>query len=174
MKNIQIKEHLNYRDFLEVSFPQVVKPIYKKRLFIINMAFGILFILASIYLFTATLNNGIKLGAMHYFYLFFAVLFPFLAFYLVRREKKFYHKLVDQINALNTIYTFENNHIKVSNKEQNLVYSYDEIDHIEELPKWLIFMFKNSDRLAIYKPNISKEDLEVLQHQFIKKQLLQN
>jgi len=167
MKTIQIKERLNHQDFLEASFPQVVKPLYKKRLFIINMAFGILFIVASIYLFFATFKNGIKLGTMHYFYLFFALLFPFLAFYLVRREKKFYHNLVDQINALNTVYTFENHKIKVTNKEQNLVYDFDEVDQVEELPKWLIFVFKNNDRLAIYKPNISEEDLGSLQKMFL-------
>jgi len=159
MKTIQIKEQLNTHDFLEASFPQAVKPLYKKRLFIINMAFGILFILASIYLFLETFKNGIKLGAMHYFYLFFALLFPFLAFYLIRREKKFYHNLVDQINDLNTVYTFENHKIKVSNKEQNLVYKFDEVDQVQELPKWLIFVFKNGERLAIYKPNATEEQI---------------
>jgi len=169
MKSIQIKEHLNHHDFLEASFPQAVKPLYKKRLFIINMAFGILFIFASVYLFYATIKNGIKLGAMHYFYLFFALLFPFLAFYLVRREKKFYHNLVDQINALNTVYTFENHKIKVTNKEQDLVYNFDEVDHVQELPKWLIIIFKNGERLAIYKPNATEEQIREIAGFFDKK-----
>ena len=167
MKTIQIKEHLNHYDFLKASFPQAVKPFYKKRLFIINMAFGLLFILASIYLFFETFKNDVKLGYMHYFYLFFAILFPFLAFYLIRREKKFYHDLVDQINALNTVYTFNNKEIQVNNKEQNLVYDFNEINQVQELPKWLIFKFKNDERLAIYKPNITKNDLEILRQEFL-------
>jgi len=166
MKEIQVKEHLDPYDFLEMSFPQVVKPFYKKRLFIINMAFGVLFILASLYLFYETLKNGIKLGSMHYFYLFFAVLFPFLAFYLVRREKKFYDNLVKQINDLQTVYTLTDNHIKVDNKEQHLTYTIDEIKDITELPKWLIFEFGNDERLAIYKPNVQQEDLTTLRNIF--------
>ena len=166
MKNIQIKEHLDSKDFLEASFPEVAKPIYKKRLFIINMAFGLLFIVASIYLFYETYKTGIKFGNMHYFYLFFTILFPFLAYYLVRKEKNFYKKLVDQINDLNTIYTFTDNQITIKNKAQNLVYKVNQIKNIDNRPKWLVFEFKNNERLAIYKPNIAPADLKQLQQTF--------
>ncbi len=166
MKEIVVKEHLDTVDFLKAGFPDVMKPLYKKRLFVINMAFGVLFVLASIYLFFETFKNGIKLGSMHYFYLFFAILFPFLAFYLNRREKKFYYDLVDKINALHTQYIFTNDTIKVKNKQAELVYPNDEIENIEEEPKWLIFEFKNDERIAIYKPNISQEDLQNLRQKF--------
>ncbi len=166
MQPIQVKEHLDYHDFLEAGFPQAIKPIYKKRLFIINMAFGILFILASFYLFYETYKNGIKFGSMHYFYLFFAVLFPFLAFYMVRKEQKFYTNLVDRINQLETVYTFTDDTISVINKEQNLVYKTDELKNVTELPKWLIFEFNDDSRLAVYKPNISPQDMDILIQKF--------
>jgi len=166
MKKIEIKEHINHQDFLEASFPDVVKPIYKKRLFIINMAFGILFIFATIFLFVQTYKSGLGIETMHYFYLVFALLFPFLAFYLHKREKKFYNKLVDSLNDLETVYTFTDDTVKVKNKQAKLVYKLNEIDNVKELPKWLIFEFKNNERIAIYKPNINREDLHVLLEKF--------
>ena len=171
MTDIRIKEHLEYEDFLKNAFPDVVKPIYKKRLFIINMAFGVLFILATIYLFTQSIQNGIAFKTMHYFYLFFALLFPFLAFYLMRKEKKFYYDLVDKINALETEYIFSGDTIKVKSKQAELDYKVNEIKQVEDLPKWLIFIFKNDERIAIYKPNIPAEALKVLKEKFQKYRL---
>ncbi len=166
MQPIKVKEKLDYHDFLAAGFPEVVKPLYKKRLFIINMAFGILFILASIYLFFETYKNGVKLGSMHFFYLFFAFLFPFLAVYLVRKEKKFYTNLVDQINQLQTVYTFTDDTISVVNNEQNFSYPVSAIKQVIDMPKWLIFEFNDDTRLAIYKPNIAADDLAVLKEKF--------
>ncbi len=162
MKTIIIKEQLNHKDFLENAFPKINKPIYKKRLFIINMAFGILFMLATGYLFYQSLNNHIKFGSMHYFYLVFAILFPFLAFYLVHREKKYYHKLVDQINDLKTVYTITDTYLNVKNKEVDLNYPLKELKRFTDSPKWLIFEFNNDERVVIYKPNIAKEDLNTI------------
>ncbi len=166
MKTIEIKEQLNRDDFLESAFPQVVKPIYKKRLFIINMAFGILFVLATIYLFSQSLKNHIKFEGMHYFYLFFAVLFPVLAFYLVHREKKYYYGIIDKINALNTVYIINDNHLKVSNNEVQLTYPFDELKQVTDSPKWLIFEFGKDERVVIYKPNINEEDYKLLKEKF--------
>ncbi len=166
MKTIEIKEQLNPEDFLESAFPQVVKPVYKKRLFIINMAFGILFVLATIYLFLQSLKNHIKFESMHYFYLFFAVLFPVLAFYLVHREKKYYYGIVDKINALNTIYTINDNQIKISNNEMQLSYPLDELRQVTDSPKWLIFEFGENERVVIYKPNIDEGDFKLLKEKF--------
>ena len=168
MQNIRIKEHLDYNDFLKNAFPDVVKPIYKKRLFIINMAFGVLFIFATIYLFTQSIKNGIAFKTMHYFYLFFALLFPFLAFYLIRKEKKFYYGLVDKINDLQTEYIFNADTIKVKSKQAELLYQINEIEQVENLPKWLIFKFKNDERIAIYKPNIPDKELQLLMEKFQK------
>ena len=168
MTDIRIKEHLDYEDFLKNAFPDVVKPIYKKRLFIINMAFGVLFIFATIYLFTQSVKNGIGFETMHYFYLFFALLFPFLAFYLIRKEKKFYYGLVDRINDLETEYIINGNNIKVKSKQAELVYPVHEIKQVEDLPKWLIFKFQNDERIAIYKPNIPAENLKILKEEFQK------
>ena len=168
MTDIRIKEHLDYEDFLKNAFPDVVKPIYKKRLFIINMAFGVLFIFATIYLFTQSVKNGIAFKTMHYFYLFFALLFPFLAFYLIRKEKKFYYGLVDKINDLQTEYIFNADTIKVKSKQAELVYQINEIEQVENLPKWLIFKFQNDERIAIYKPNIPAEELNTLKEKFQK------
>lgn len=166
MKPIEITEHLNHQDFLEMAFPQVVKPFYKKRLFIINMAFGILFSLASIYLILESLRNHIKFGNMHYFYVFFAFLFIFLAFYLLHREKKYYQHLVDQINNLNTVYTITDKSVNAKNKDVDLTYPISELTDIQDLPKWLIFEFNETERLVIYKPNIQADDLEVMKQKF--------
>ena len=166
MTDIRIKEHLDYEDFLKTAFPDVVKPVYKKRLFIINMAFGGLFIFATIYLFSQSIKNGIGFKTMHYFYLFFALLFPFLAFYLIRKEKKFYYNLVDKINDLQTEYIITDNNIKVKSKQAELVYPVNEIKQVEDLPKWLIFIFQNGERIAIYKPNIPAGKLDVLKEKF--------
>ncbi len=166
MKEIHVKEHLDHKDFLQVAFPDVEKPIYKKRLFIINMAFGILFVFASIYLFTQSIKNGIAFETMHYFYLFFAILFPFLAFYLVYKEKKYYYGLVDKINASHTEYIFTDNAIKVKSNQAELRYPCNDIKEVDDLPKWLIFIFQNEERIAVYKPNIAAEDLETLIEKF--------
>ena len=166
MKEIHIKEHLNYEDFLETAFPDVVKPLYKKRLFIINMAFGVLFIFASIYLFSQSIKNHIGFETMHYFYLFFAILFPFLAIYLVRKEKKYYYGLVDKINNTHTEYIFTGKTLKVKNTQAELQYPYKEIKEVDDLPKWLIFIFQNDERIAIYKPNATPEDLKILTERF--------
>ena len=166
MKEIRVKEHLDYHDFLQTAFPDVVKPVYKKRLFIINMAFGILFIFATIYLFSQTIKNGFGFETMHYFYLFFAILFPFLAFYLIRKEKKYYYGLVDKINDTHTEYIFTDKVIKVKNSQAELQYPYKEIKEVDDLPKWLIFIFQNDERIAIYKPNATPEDLQILTERF--------
>ena len=166
MKEIRIKEHLDHKDFLETAFPDVVKPVYKKRLFIINMTFGLLFIGATVYLFYKSIKNGIEFTSMHYFYLFFALLFPFLAFYLVRKEKKYYYGLVDKINAAHTEYVFTDNAVIVKNEQAELRYPYNEIKEVDDLPKWLIFIFENDERIAIYKPNVAPEDLKILIDKF--------
>ncbi len=162
MKRIQIEEQLTYRDFMEANFPQVLKPFYKKRLFIVNMAFGILFSIATIYLYIQSFKNGIRFESIHYMYLFFAVLFTFLAFYLVKREHKLYSKIVADINDLHTIYTIDEQSIQVKNKKTELNYPLQNLKNFIELPKWLVFEFEPDERIAIYKPNISKEDLEAI------------
>ena len=150
-----IKEKLDTRDFLEANFPHVYAPIYKKRYFIINMAFGILFALATLYLYFLTFKNHIKFEATHYIYLLFSVLFIFLAFYLVKREKKLYGKAVDQINDLNTVYTIDKHQIKVDNKQVNLRYKTSDIKRIIEWPKWFVIEFNNNERINLYKPNMT-------------------
>jgi len=162
MNQIQIKENLDYTDFLEANFPQVLAPLYKKRLFIINIAFGLLFTIATIYLYIQSFKNGIRFESVHYMYLFFAVLFTFLAFYLVKREKKMYRKIVDEINGLKTVYIIDDQNIQVQNNQVNLTYHKKDLLQTTDLPKWLVFEFKNGERVVVYKPNISEKDLKVI------------
>ena len=157
--SIIIKEKLEYKDFMEANFPKVLKPFYTKRIFIMNMAFASLYIAASVYIFYESYKKGFTLELQHYGFAFFALLFIALPFYLHRREKKVYTKLVDDINDLQTTYTINDNEIKVDNKKANLVYKNKNVNNFIVLDKWLVFEMKNEERLAIYKPNIQPEDM---------------
>ena len=163
---IQIKEHLDHHDFLEANFPHALKPFYKKRLFIVNIAFAVLYLSASIYIFIASYKNHVKLGTGHFMYLFFGLLFGLLSYYLIRREKRIYNKLVDDINDLETVYTIEKDSIKVDNKKAHLSYKHQDLQQFTELDKWLVFEFNNAERIAIYKPNISEEQLAEIRRIF--------
>lgn len=163
---ITIKEKLELNDFLEANFPHVLKPFYTRRLFIINMAFGLLFTVATAYLYFQSFKNHIHFETAHYLYLFFAVLFTFLAVYLLKREKKIYRKLINDINSLNTVYTINDNNIKVKNAKVDLKYDLKDLKDFIELPKWIVFEFNNGERLSLYKQNIVQEDLAELIRKF--------
>jgi len=163
---ITINEKLELNDFLEANFPHVLKPFYTRRLFIINMAFGLLFTVATVYLYFQSFKNHIHFEMAHYLYLFFAVLFTFLAVYLLKREKKIYRNLINEINSLNTVYTIADNNIKVKNTKVDLKYDLKDLKNFIELHKWIVFEFNNGERLSIYKPNIAPEDLEKLIRKF--------
>ncbi len=157
---VTIKEKLDFYDFMEANFPQVLKPFYKRRLFIINMAFGLLFLVATVYLYYESYRNHIRFESIHYAYLFFTLLFTFLAFYLLRRERKIYRETVRKINDLNTIYIFDNQYVKVRNKQVDLTYKIKDVKKVIELPKWLLIIFNNDERIHIYKPNATAEQLK--------------
>jgi len=156
---IEITEKLDYQDFMEANFPHVLAPFYTKRLFIINIAFAVLFSGASIYIFTQSIKNGVKLSAYHYGYAFFALLFIFLSFYLIKKEKTVYQNLVNDINALETKYLFNDEGIQVSNEKTTLKYHRNEIKSIDELDKWYVFNFKNQEKLTVYKPNLGENEV---------------
>ena len=165
--HIVVEEKIGFYDFLEANFPQVLQPFYTRRLFIINMAFAVLFIIATAYLYIASYQNHIRFESIHYMYLFFAVLFTFLAFYLLKREKKIYRKILDQINDLHTVYTIADKHIEVKNTKVHLHYTHNEITEVIDLPHWLVFEFVNGDRISIYKPNLTEAQLKELQDRFL-------
>jgi len=151
--SIKVKENIDYQDFMKINFPDVLKPFYTKRMFIINILFAVVYMGIAIYVFSTSFKNGVKFEFQHYTFIFFGLLFTWLAFYVMRREKRIYHKLVNNINDLATEYTFDNNDIRVHNDISNLHYKRSDIKEIKELSKWYIFYFKNDDKLSIYKPN---------------------
>ena len=157
--SIVIKEKLDYQDFMQANFPNALKPFYKKRMFIVNLAFALLYISATIYIFVMSFRNGIKIGWSHFMYLFFGLLFSGLSYYLIRREKKIYHKTLQDINDLQTVYTIDEESIKVDNKKIHLVYKKSDIKDLIDLDKWLVFECKNDERIAIYKPNATDEQI---------------
>lgn len=152
--SIKVKENIDYQDFMEANFPNVLKPFYTKRMFIINILFAVVYVGIAIYIFSAHFKNGFKLEFQHYTFIFFGLLFTWLAFYVMRREKRIYRKLVKDINALATEYSIDANDIRVHNDKSDLHYKRSDIKEVEELPKWFVFYFKNNDKLSIYKPNL--------------------
>ena len=163
---IIIKEKLDTRDFLEANFPHVLEPVYKRRYFLINIAFAVVFVLLSLYLYYISNKNNLKFEAANYAYLFFALLFVFLGFYLIRRERKIYEKVVRQINDLQTIYHIGEKEIKVDNKAVNLRYKTSDIKQIKNLPKWFVIEFDNDERISLYKPNMTNEQIEKFMQMF--------
>jgi hypothetical protein len=155
-----ITEHLDYQDFMEANFPDVLGPFYTKRIILINIIFALMFIGATIYMFVQSIKNGIKIGGVHYSYIFFSLVFSFLSIYINKREKKVYQELVKDINNLKTTYEFSETGIKVQNKTTQLNYHRNEIKTIDELDKWYIIHFKNNEKLTIYKPNIGNKELD--------------
>jgi len=164
--SIVIKEKLDTHDFLEANFPHVLAPFYKRRYFIINMAFGILFAVATLYLYIMSFKNHIEFESVHFIYLFFSVLFIFLAIYLLRRERRIYNKVVEQINDLQTVYTIGDKEIKVDNQSIHLRYKISDIKNITNLPKWFVIEFNNDERISLYKPNMTAGQIQELQRQF--------
>ena len=156
---IKIKENIDFQDFMEVNFPKVLKPFYTKRIFIINIMFGVLYFIIAGYVFYQTYKNHGKLENVHYSFLIFGLVFFILAYYLSKREIKVYKRFVDKMNDLETTYTIDENGIQVINKENQLSYLKKEIEQIRELPKWLVFYFKNDEKISIYKPNATNEQL---------------
>jgi len=156
---IVIKEKLDTRDFLEANFPHVLEPVYKRRYFLINIAFATVFVLLSLYLYYITAKNNLKFEAANYMYLIFALLFVFLGFYLIRRERKIYERVVRQINDLETVYHIGEKEIKVDNKAVNLRYKTSDIRQIRNLPKWFVIEFNNDERINLYKPNMTGEQI---------------
>jgi len=163
---IIIKEKLNTEDFLEANFPHVLQPFYKRRYFLINMAFAVVSALATVYLYYISKKNHLKFQSVHYSYLFFALLFTLLAFYLIKRERRIYNNVVKQINDLGTTYSLSENNIKVDNEKVHLNYKTSEIKNISDLPKWFVFEFNNGERISLYKPNMTPEQKEMLKKMF--------
>jgi len=157
---IIIKEKLDTHDFLEANFPHVLQPVYKRRYFLINISFAVVFVLLFLYLYYITSKNRIEFEAANYAYLFFAMLFVFLGLYLIRREKKIYEKVVRQINDLETVYHIGEKEIKVDNKAVNLRYKTSDVQQIRNLPKWFVIEFNNDERINLYKPNMTGEQME--------------
>jgi amino acid permease len=159
---IIVKENIDFQDFMEANFPQVLRPFYTKRYFLINIIFALVFIFIVIYLSLIQAEKHSKLTTTIYIYTFFVFLFTFLAFYLVKRETKIYRNLVNEINDLQTTYYFEDKQLKVKNKKTDLTYSYNDLQKVIEKKKWLILQFKNDEKVVIYKPNLTENDLQNL------------
>jgi hypothetical protein len=158
--SIKITEQLDYQDFMEVNFPHVLQAFYTKKMVLINIIFALMFLAATIYMFTQSIKNGVEIGGVHYGYVFFTLVFSFLSIYISKREKIVYQKLVNDINNLQTTYEFSETGIRVENKVTQLSYHRNEIKTIEELDKWYVFYFKNQEKLTIYKPNLGKNEDE--------------
>jgi len=165
---IKIKEKLDLKDFLEANFPEVLQPFYKKRIFIINSLFGLLYLSIAGYIFYQTYKVHGKIETVHISFIVFGFIFFALAYYLSKRELKVYRKFIDQMNDLKTVYTIDENQISVENKNNKFSYRFNEISEFKELPKWLVFEFKNGEKISIYKPNIQAEDYNLLIEKFKK------
>jgi hypothetical protein len=156
--SIIITEQLDYQDFMEANFPHVLQPFYTRKMVLINIVFALMFLGATIYMFTQSAKNGVEIGGAHYGYVFFTLVFSFLSIYINKREKKVYQELVKDINNLQTTYEFSETGIRVENKATQLNYHRNEIKKIDELDKWYIFNFKNSEKLTVYKPNLGENE----------------
>jgi len=157
---ITVRENIDFQDFMEANFPQVLQPFYTKRYFIINAAFAIVFVFVVIYLYLIQKGTTSKLQATIYIYTFFIFVFTFLAFYLVKREKKIYQNLVRDINDLQTVYRFEDKQLKVKNKKTELIYPYSAVREVSDTKKWLIINFNKDEKVVIYKPNIPENNVQ--------------
>lgn len=165
-----INEKLDYQDFMELYFPKVLQPFYKKRLVTLNMFFALSFIIASIYMFFQSTKNGVEITGIHYAYAVFAVVFSALSYYIFKREKKVYMNIVKDINNLHTEYEFSENNIRIRNVNKEYSYKHTDIQKIEVFTKWYIFFFKNDEKIAIYKPNLAENHSQFTKmfSQFIK------
>ena len=159
---IVIKEQLNLNDFLKANFPHPLKPFYANRLFIINISFAVLFGISTIYLYFISFQKDIQFEAAHYIYLLMSLVFAFLSFFLVYQEKKKYKNIIEQINGLETNYIITPKNIIVKNKKVHITYNTKDLTKFTDLPKWLVFEFKNGEKVSIYKPNVSTTDLNQL------------
>lgn len=161
---IIIRENIDFQDFMEANFPHVLQPFYTKRYFLINAAFALVFIFVVVYLYLIQKDTNSKLQTTIYIYAFFILVFTFLAFYLVKREKKIYQNLVKDINDLQTVYQFGDKQLKVKNKKTDLTYSYSNIREIKDMEKWLIIEFNTDEKVVIYKPNVSENDWQAIKN----------
>ncbi len=166
MQEIKIKEKLDYEDFMKANFPQALQAFYKKRVFKINVAFGIVYFFISLYIFYQSFLKEGKIQAVHYSFLLFTLLFFFLAYYLAKRETKLYKKMFSDIQNLETEYVFTPQKIRVSNKNTTFSYDKKDLQNITVLDKWLVFDFENGERISLYKPNISPEAENFLRTHF--------
>ncbi len=160
--SIKINENIDFQDFMEANFPQALRPFYQKRIFIINFIFGIVYLMIAGYVFYQSYKTNGKIETIHISFLVFGFIFFAMAYFLSKREIKVYRRFINQMNDLKTVYTIDENGIQVVNKENQLTYPKKEIKNIEELPKWLVFYFKNNEKITIYKPNASKEQLDYI------------
>jgi len=168
MQEIIIKENLEFEDFMKANFPQALRPFYKKRIFKLNVSFGIIYLLISSYIFYQGYLKGEKIQLIHLSFIVFTLIFFFLAYYLAKRENRLYREMFDNIGELETHYQITPDTIRVSNKEHSLAYKKDQLKKITDLDKWLVFDFDNEERLSIYKPNINKNDWEFIQKHYSK------
>ena len=166
MQEINIKENLDFDDFMKANFPQALQPIYKKRVFKLNISFGIIYLLISFYIFYQSYSKDGKIQVIHLSFIVFTLIFFFLAYYLAKRENRLYKEMFDNINELETVYQITPETIRVSNKENSLAYKKSQLKKITNLDKWLVFDFDNEERLSIYKPNINKNDWEFIQKHY--------
>jgi len=167
MKEIFIKENLDFEDFMKANFPQALEPFYKKRVFKINLVFGIVYFLISLYIFYQSYSKDGKIQVIHISFIVFTLIFFFLAYYLAQRENKLYRKMFEDINHLNTQYNFTPDTIRVTNNQNSLSYSKKQLQKITDLDKWLVFDFNNDERLTIYKPNITDTDFNFIHQHYL-------
>ncbi len=166
MKEIKIIENLDYEDFMKANFPQALAPFYKKRVFKINVIFGLVYFLISLYIFYQSYTKNGKIEVIHYSFIFFTLIFFFLAYYLAKREEKLYKKMFHDIRQLGTEYIFTPDEIRVINPENSLRYKKNMLDTVTELDKWLVFDFNNGERISVYKPNIQPQQMEFIKEKY--------
>jgi Ca2+/Na+ antiporter len=166
MQEIIIKENLDYNDFMKANFPQALQPFYKKRVFKINVAFGLVYLFISLYIFYQSFIKDGKIQVIHYSFVVFTLVFFLLAYYLAKREVKLYRKMFKDISQLETQYIITPDSIKVTNKNNSLAYTKKQLHEITELDKWLVFDFKNGERLSIYKPNITQKNRQFIEEYY--------
>ncbi len=166
MNEIRIKENLDFQDFMEANFPQALQAFYKKRVFKINVIFGLVYFMISLYIFYQSYSKEGKIQVIHYSFVVFTLIFFFLAYYLAKREIKVYRKMFEDIRQLGTEYSITPSEIRASNQEHSLAYKKKDLKEIKELDKWLVFDFKNGERLTLYKPNVSEKDWEFIRQNY--------
>ncbi len=166
MKEIIIKENLDYEDFMKANFPQALQAFYKKRVFKINVVFGLVYLMISLYIFYQSFSKNGKIQVIHFSFVVFTLIFFFLAYYLAKRENKLYRKMFEDIKDLNTEYIITPDSLKVTNKINSLSYSKNQLKEILDLNKWVVFNFDNEERLSLYKPNLTEKDWDFIRKHY--------